>query len=206
MTVCCSRSGAAPREQRKRGYRANLAFDGGKTIPGGALVIVEDGVITAVEPGSAWAPDGWDVTYMPGSTMLPGLIDTHSHLCGNSAPDALDRLPGLSPDELDDAIEAALTAVVEEAHRLGLAVSAHAQGGVRGRDTRGLPDVAAGMPERARRASPRRPGPARGGAHRRDISHSCRSAASAACCSGSIVPVVLSAPNTALRQPHEQTA
>ena len=42
--------------------------------------------------------------------MLPGLIDTHSHLCGNSAPDALDRLPGLSPDELDEAIEAALTA------------------------------------------------------------------------------------------------
>src|SRR6266700_5491499 len=39
-----------------------------------------------------------------------------------------------------------------------------------------------------------------------DISHSCRSPASVACCSGSIVPVVLSAPNTGLRQPHEQTA
>src|SRR6266851_4445131 len=43
-------------------------------------------------------------------------------------------------------------------------------------------------------------------AHRRDISHSCRSAASVACCSGSMVPVLLSAPNTGLRQPHEQTA
>jgi hypothetical protein len=43
-------------------------------------------------------------------------------------------------------------------------------------------------------------------ANRRDISHSCRSAASVACCSGSIVPVVLPAPNTGLRQPHEQTA
>src|SRR6266567_5357081 len=39
-----------------------------------------------------------------------------------------------------------------------------------------------------------------------DISHSCRSPASVACCSGSIVPVVLSAPNTGLRQPHEQAA
>ncbi len=45
-----------------------------------------------------------------------------------------------------------------------------------------------------------------GTANRRDISHSCRSAASVACCSGSIVPVVLSAPKTGLRQPHEQTA
>jgi imidazolonepropionase-like amidohydrolase len=92
------------------GYRADLAFDGEKAIPGGALVLVEDGVITAVEHGSALAPDGWEVTYLPGATLLPGLIDTHSHLCGNSAPDALDRLPGLSPDELDEAIEAALTA------------------------------------------------------------------------------------------------
>ncbi len=48
--------------------------------------------------------------------------------------------------------------------------------------------------------------PARGAAYGRDISHSCRSLASAARCSGSIVPAVLSAPNTGLRQPHEQTA
>jgi imidazolonepropionase-like amidohydrolase len=41
---------------------------------------------------------------------LPGLIDTHSHLCGNSRPDAVDRLPGVSPDELDEAIETALAA------------------------------------------------------------------------------------------------
>ena len=90
----------------RHGYRANLAFDGEKTIPGGALVLVEDGIITAVEPGSASAPEGCEVTYLPGATLLPGLIDTHSHLCGNSAPDALDRLPGLSPDELDEAIGA----------------------------------------------------------------------------------------------------
>jgi hypothetical protein len=38
------------------------------------------------------------------------------------------------------------------------------------------------------------------------MSHSCRSPASAARCCGSIVPVVLSAPNTGLCQPHEQTA
>jgi hypothetical protein len=45
-----------------------------------------------------------------------------------------------------------------------------------------------------------------GAAYRRDIWHSCRSPASAACCTGSIMSVALSAANTGLRQPHEQTA
>lgn len=94
----------------RRGYRAGIAFDGEQAIPGGALVLVEDGVIIGVESGCAPAPDGCEVTYLPGTTLLPGLIDTHSHLCGNSGPGALDRLPGLSPDQLDATIEAALTA------------------------------------------------------------------------------------------------
>jgi hypothetical protein len=38
-----------------------------------------------------------------------------------------------------------------------------------------------------------------------DASHSCRSRASVACCSGSIVPVDLSAPNTGPRHPHEHS-
>ena len=92
----------------RHGSQADLAFDGEKAIPGGALVLVEDGVITGVVPGSALAPDGCEVTYLPGATVLPGLIDTHSHLCGNSDFSALDRLPGLSPGGLDEAIEAAL--------------------------------------------------------------------------------------------------
>lgn len=57
--------------QRKRGYRADIAFDGEKTIPGGALVLIDDGIITGVEPGSASAPDGWDVTYMPAAPCFP---------------------------------------------------------------------------------------------------------------------------------------
>jgi imidazolonepropionase-like amidohydrolase len=92
------------------GYRADIAFDGEKAIPGGALMLVEDGVIIGVEPGAAPAPDGCEVTYEPGTAVLPGLIDTHSHLCGNNEPDALGRLASLSPDQLDGAIEAALAA------------------------------------------------------------------------------------------------
>lgn len=95
---------------RPRGYRADTVFDGEKTLRGGALVLVEDGVIVGVEPGTAPAPDGWEVTYLRGTTLLPGLIETHSHLCGNSELDALDRLPGLTPGELDATIAASLAA------------------------------------------------------------------------------------------------
>jgi imidazolonepropionase-like amidohydrolase len=93
-----------------KAYRADAAFDGEQVIAGGALVLVRDGVIIGVEPGSAPAPDDCAVTYLPGTTLLPGLIDTHSHLCGNDQPDALERLPTLSPDELDQTVTAALTA------------------------------------------------------------------------------------------------
>jgi imidazolonepropionase-like amidohydrolase len=96
--------------QPMRGYRADVAFDGEKVVAGGALVLVQDGVIIGVEAGRSLAPDGCEVTYLPGTTLLPGLIDAHSHLCGNNEPDALDRLPGLSTDELDKAVEAALAA------------------------------------------------------------------------------------------------
>jgi imidazolonepropionase-like amidohydrolase len=77
-------------------------------LPGGALVLVDGGAIVAVEPGGAPAPGGWEVRYEPGTTVMPGLIDTHTHLCGDSGPEALDRLPGLSPDEIDEVVERSL--------------------------------------------------------------------------------------------------
>lgn len=94
----------------KTGYRADNAFDGEKVVPGGALVLVEEGRIVAVRPGSAAAPVGYAVTHLPGTTLLPGLVDTHAHLCCDSRPDALDRLPGLRPEEMSATIEAASAA------------------------------------------------------------------------------------------------
>jgi imidazolonepropionase-like amidohydrolase len=83
-----------------RGYRADSAFDGERPMPGGALVLVDDGVIVGVEPASAPAPADCEVTHLPGTTLLPGLVDTHVHLCGDSGLAALDQIPGLSPAEL----------------------------------------------------------------------------------------------------------
>ncbi|MDQ4037535.1 MAG: amidohydrolase family protein [Actinomycetota bacterium] len=93
-----------------RGYRADRAFDGERVIAGGALVLVEGSQITAVESGSAPSPAGCEVTHLPGTTLLPGLIDTHVHLCGDDSPRALDQFFELSPDALEAIITAALRA------------------------------------------------------------------------------------------------
>lgn len=85
-------------------YRAERAFDGDRRLDGGALVLVDGGRIVGVEPASAAPPDGCPVTHLPGTTLMPGLVDTHVHLCGDSGPAALDHL-----HEQDDA---ALDAVV----------------------------------------------------------------------------------------------
>src|SRR5215213_7161667 len=95
-----------------RGYRADRAFDGERELPGGALVLVDDGRIIGVETADAPVPDGCEVTYEPGTTLLPGLIDAHVHLCADAGPNALDRIPGFSPDELN--------AVIEESMRIHL--------------------------------------------------------------------------------------
>jgi imidazolonepropionase-like amidohydrolase len=91
-----------------RGYRADLAFDGERALPGGALVLVDDGVIVAVAPASAPAPDGCPVTHVPGAALLPGLIDTHVHLCADSTPGALDVVPDRSPAELQAVVATSL--------------------------------------------------------------------------------------------------
>jgi len=92
------------------GYRAPRAFDGEHVLPQGALVLIEGDTIVAVEPGTVPAPADCPVTDLPGVTLLPGLIDGHVHLCGDSGPRALDQLPELSDFELDAIIAESLAA------------------------------------------------------------------------------------------------
>jgi imidazolonepropionase-like amidohydrolase len=92
-----------------RGYRAAVAFDGERAIPGGALVLVEDGLIVGVEPAAFPVPDGCQVLDSP--ALLPGLIDSHVHLCGDSGPRALEQFAELSPDRLQ-----AVIATAEQQH------------------------------------------------------------------------------------------
>ena len=99
-----------------RGYRADRAFDGTRVLPHGALVLVDEGRIVGVEPASAAAPGDCDVVHLPGTTLLPGLIDTHVHLCADSGPAALERIPALSATELRENI----TASAQEHLRAGV--------------------------------------------------------------------------------------
>lgn len=93
-----------------QGFRAPSAFDGSRFLPGGVLVLVEDGRIVGVEAQEFPPPTDCTVTDLPGATLLPGLIDAHVHLCGDSGPRALDQLPDLDDDELDAIITASMTA------------------------------------------------------------------------------------------------
>lgn len=54
-----------------------------------------------------------DVVDFPDATLLPGLIDTHVHLCGDGGLGVLDRLPTFSDEEM--------TAVIEDSLRAHLA-------------------------------------------------------------------------------------
>jgi imidazolonepropionase-like amidohydrolase len=91
-----------------RGFRADVAFDGERALHGGALVLVDGSTIVAVEPGTASAPADCEVAYLPGTTLLPGLVDAHVHLCGDSSPDALHHPPGLRPDQVDAVVARSL--------------------------------------------------------------------------------------------------
>src|SRR5690242_13294321 len=93
-----------------RAYRAPRGFDGERPMPDGVLVLVEGTTIAGIEPGSAPAPHGVPVTELPGTTLLPGLVDAHVHLCADNTPVALDRLADLSDDELDEIVQESMRA------------------------------------------------------------------------------------------------
>jgi len=90
--------------------RADRVFDGERDLPGGALVLLDGARIVAVRPGDAPAPDGVPVAHLPGTTLLPGLVDAHVHLCGDGGPDALTRVPAQTPAEREDVVARALRA------------------------------------------------------------------------------------------------
>lgn len=69
--------------------RASRLFDGERSC-GPALVLVDDGMITAVDTTGASPPDDARVIDLEsGSTLLPGLIDCHTHLMLDSTRDCV---------------------------------------------------------------------------------------------------------------------
>lgn len=87
--------------------RAPVAFDGTAFRPGGATVLVDDGLIVGVESFGHVVPHDCPVTSYDG-TLLPGLIDAHVHLVSDAGAGSLERAGTLSTDELDAVITASL--------------------------------------------------------------------------------------------------
>ena len=73
--------------------RAPRAFDGERFREGGATVVIEDGAIVGMEAYDHALPEGFLVTTHQG-TLLPGLIEAHTHLVTDSGVAALDRVGG----------------------------------------------------------------------------------------------------------------
>jgi len=89
--------------------RAGSVFDGSAFLTDGATVVLDDGRIAGIEaPGFALPADCPALDH-PG-ILLPGLIDTHTHLVGDSALGALDRVAGYSDDELEAVVRSSLAA------------------------------------------------------------------------------------------------
>ena len=95
-------------EQMMIAIECSRMFDGERFSAGAVTVLVEENRIVGVESGFLGLGERWRVMRYSNATVLPGLIDTHTHLVGDSAPGALDRVPRLSDDELDQVISESL--------------------------------------------------------------------------------------------------
>ena len=87
--------------------RATHAYDGRSFRDLGATVLVEGGLILGIEPYGHQVPDDCPVISYEG-TLLPGLIEMHTHLVTDSGVSALDRVAGYSEEEIEQVITRAL--------------------------------------------------------------------------------------------------
>jgi imidazolonepropionase-like amidohydrolase len=73
--------------------RAARLFDGeGPRLVERPLVLIEDGMIRAVDAGAVQPPEGAEVVDLGDATLLPGLIDVHVHLGFDAGPDPVKQM------------------------------------------------------------------------------------------------------------------
>jgi imidazolonepropionase-like amidohydrolase len=100
--------------------RADRIFDGERLLDE-TVVLMDDGEVVATVRE---APPEVPVRELPGTTILPGLIDAHVHLAADAGPGALDRLGTLRIAAETAGLAAtrrALAATIEQSLQLHLA-------------------------------------------------------------------------------------
>ena len=99
--------------------RADRLFDGLNCV-NDPVLLIEDGRVTRV--GGPVPPEA-ELLDLPGTTLLPGLVDTHVHLAFDASPDPVGALAGRDPDDeleaMADAAAAQLRAGVTTVRDLG---------------------------------------------------------------------------------------
>jgi imidazolonepropionase-like amidohydrolase len=101
-------SGDVPQKDDLWAYDVERAFDGERILEGGALVMVRGSRIVAVQPSGSCVPAGCTVTRYQSATVLPGLIDTHVHLCADGSRGALVRDSHRTVPERESVVREAL--------------------------------------------------------------------------------------------------
>ena len=94
---------------RMLAIRAAHVFDGDRFLPSGTTVLVRDDRIVGVEIGRVDLPSDTEVVEHPG-TVLPGLIDCHTHLVADATFGGLERAGVMSDEEVDAVVLGSLRA------------------------------------------------------------------------------------------------
>src|SRR5260221_14760996 len=131
--------------------RADALFDGvSSTLMAEPSVVITDGAITAVHGPDEPSPAGASIIDLPGLTLMPGLVDTHLHLCFDATGDPVGHLA----ETRDDLLREQMAEAARRAPPAGAAT-------VPGPAARRHP--ALGLPDRgpAGRAQPPPPRPSR---------------------------------------------
>jgi imidazolonepropionase-like amidohydrolase len=104
--------------------RAAALFDGvSSALLAEPSVVVADGAITAVHGPAEPVPANAHVVDLPGLTLMPGLVDTHLHLCFDATGDPVGHLAQADDDtlrqQMAEAARRALRAGVTTVRDLG---------------------------------------------------------------------------------------
>ncbi len=93
IAVVLAAAGASAQEQTVRIHAARVVDGSGKVVQN-ATVVVQGSKITAIETGPSAARPTYDLGQ---STLMPGMIDVHSHLGWHFGPDGRYQPRGSSP-------------------------------------------------------------------------------------------------------------